>query len=176
MGKFYWSFLILLSTQFFHAQSFKDYLYYEGEVGGITSFLTKDADGNTTFIAVGGLSFRGGLGFHDDDDNFFLGLHSGIEGNFRHNTGILPVYINSKIALEVGDKGRLIFSFGYGKSFQIGTENYKGFLRKYTIALGNMTQKDNMQSVFLEINNHGFSFPDGTSAVTLNLGFTYTFL
>jgi hypothetical protein len=176
MKKFLFGLLFVLTTQFVHAQFFKNNFYYEGEVGGITSFLVKDQEGNTKFITVGGLSFRGGLGIHDEEGNLFFGLHSGIEGNFRHETGILPVYLNSRVAFDIGDNSKIVFAFGYGKSFQVGPENYKGFLRKYTFALANMTEKDNMQSVFIEINNHGYNFPDGTSAITLNLGFTFTFL
>lgn len=176
MKKFYLVFILLLTTEFVHAQFFKDNVYYEGEVGAITSFFLKNQDGETQVFSLGGLSFRGGLGIHNEEQSLFIGLHTGIEGNFRHKTGILPVYLNSKVAFEISDNSKLIFSFGYGKSFQVGPENYKGFLRKYTIALGNTTQKDNMQSIFIEINNHGFSFPDGVRAITLNLGYTFTFL
>ena len=169
--------LVLLVTQLSQAQFFKDNFYYEGEVGGITSFFVSNAEGETKVFSVGGLSFRGGLGIHDEENNFFIGIHSGMEGNFRHKTGILPLYLNSKVALDLGDETKLIFSFGYGKSFQIGHENLKGYLRKYTIGFATNTENDNMRTFFLEINNHGFNFPDdGTSAITLNLGYTFTFL
>uniref|UniRef100_UPI00404B5318 hypothetical protein n=1 Tax=Flavobacterium sp. TaxID=239 RepID=UPI00404B5318 len=171
--------IILISifgTQFLHAQFFKNYCYYEGEVGGITSFFVKDADGETQIMTLGGLSFRGGLGIHNEENSLFFGIHSGIEGNFRHETGILPVYLNSKVALEVDDETFIILAFGYGKSFQIGTENYKGFLRKYTIGLAGLTRRGNMNTLFIEVNNHGFYFPDGVRAVTLNIGLTFSFL
>jgi hypothetical protein len=169
--------LVLLGTQLLQAQFFKENFYYEGEIGCISSFFVTDAEGETKIFSVGGLSFRGGLGVHDGENIVFLGIHSGIEGNFRHNTGILPLYLNSKVAIPVSEKGRLIFSFGYGKSFHIGHENLKGYLRKYTIAVSTITKKDNMDSFFIEINNHGFNFPDnGIRATTLNFGYTYTFL
>ena len=176
MKKFYLVLIFLVTTEFVHAQFFKNNFYYEGEVGSITSFFVRDEDGDTQVFSIGGLSFRGGIGIHNEERSLFFGLHTGIEGNFRHKTGILPVYFNSKVAFDIGENTKLIFSFGYGKSFQVGPENYKGFLRKYTIALGNTTQKDNMQSVFIELNNHGFSFPDGVLAITVNLGYTFTFL
>jgi len=166
----------LLGTQFLQAQFFKKNFYYEGEIGGITSFFVQDAEGETHIFAFGGLSFRGGIGIHNKENSLFLGLHSGIEGNFRHDTGILPVYLNSKLAFGLADNTKMILSFGYGKSFQIGTENYKGFLRKYTIGIANVTDKENLQTFFIEINNHGFNFPDGVSATSLNLGITFTFL
>ncbi|MFD2908508.1 hypothetical protein ACFSX9_07140 [Flavobacterium ardleyense] len=134
MKKFYLVFILVLTTEFVHAQFFKDNVYYEGEVGAITSFLVKDEDGNSKIISLGGLSFRGGLGIHNEEESLFFGLHTGIEGNFRHKTGILPIYFDSKVAFDIGENTKLIFSFGYGKSFQVGPENYKGFLRKYTIA------------------------------------------
>lgn len=164
-----------MGNQSVQAQSIKQYLYYEGEVAGITSFFVADSEGDTKVFSIGGLAFRGGLGVHNEDGSLFLGLHSGIEGNFRHNTGILPVYLNSRVAFEISDDDKIILGFGYGKSFQVGTENYKGFLRKYTIALADVGEK-NMHSFFIEGINHGFDFPDGVSAITLNLGMTYTFL
>jgi hypothetical protein len=167
---------VLFGMQILQAQFFKKYFYYEGEVGGITSFFVKDTENNTHVFSIGGLSFRGGLGIHNDEGSLFLGIHSGIEGNFRHDTGILPVYLNSKVALGIDAKSKLILSFGYGKSFQIGPENYHGFLRKYTLGFANLTDKENIETYFIEINNHGFNFPDGVSATTLNIGFTYTFL
>lgn len=166
---------VIMGSQSVQAQSVKDYLYYEGEVAGVTSFFVSDAEGNTKVFSIGGLAFRGGVGVHNEEGSLFLGLHSGMEANFRHETGILPVYLNSRAAFEIGDEERLILGFGYGKSFQIGSENYKGFLRKYTIAIADMGEK-NMCSYFVEITNHGFNFPDGVSATTLNIGFTYTFL
>ncbi|WP_130733901.1 hypothetical protein [Flavobacterium sp. J27] len=172
------SLIILASfSQFINAQFTGAKIYYEGEIGVVSSFFIKDSEGNTTLYEPGGLNFRGGIGLHDEENIFFLGLHSGMDANFRHTTGILPVYLNSKLALEIDDEIKLIFSFGYGKSFQIGPENLHGFLRKYTIALGNITKNDNLQSVFIEIVNHGYNFPDdGTPVVTLNFGYTFTFL
>lgn len=166
----------LFGAQFAQAQFFKKHFYYEGEIGGITSFFVEDAEGKTHIFSLGGLSFRGGLGVHNEENSLFFGIHSGIEGNFRHDTGILPVYINSKVAFDLSDDSKLILSFGYGKSFQIGTENYKGFLRKYTIGFATVTDEKNMQTIFIEINNHGFDFPDGVSATSLNIGYTFTFL
>lgn len=169
--------MVLLGTQLLQAQFFKENFYYEGEIGCISSFFVTNTEGETKVFSIGGLSFRGGLGIHDGEDIVFFGIHSGIEGNFRHNTGILPVYLNSKVAVPVSENGRLIFSFGYGKSFQIGTENLKGYLRKYTVSFGNITKKDNMESFFIEVNNHGFNFPDNDiPAITLNFGYTFTFL
>jgi hypothetical protein len=165
-----------LGTQFIQGQFFKDNFYYEGEIGCVSSFFVKNADGETTIFSIGGFSFRGGFGIRDEENTFFLGIHSGIEGNFRHDTGILPMYLNSKVAFHVTDKNRLIFSFGYGKSFQIGMENYKGFLRKYTIGFADITEKDTMQTFFIEVNNHGFIFPDQVPAITLNFGYTFSFL
>ena len=156
-------------------QSGKEFLYYEGEVAGITSFFVTDSEGNTKVFSIGGLGFRGGLGVHNEEGSLFLGLHSGIEGNFRHRTGILPVYLNSRIAFDVSDNAKLVLGFGYGKSFQVGAEKYKGFLRKYTLALADVGEQ-NMISYFIEITNHGFAFPDRVSAITLNVGLTYTFL
>jgi hypothetical protein len=166
----------VFGTSFIQAQFFKDNFYYEGEVGAITSFFVTSPNGETSVFTVGGLSFRGGLGIHNNENSLFLGINSGIEGNFRHHTGILPIYLNSKIGFDITDNGKLFLSFGYGKSFQIGSENFKGFLRKYTISYGWDTKKENTQYLFIEINNHGFDFPDGVSATTLNLGLGFTFL
>jgi len=168
---------VLLGTQFLQAQFFKKNFYYEGEIGCITSFFVEDVDGKTHIVTLGGLNFRGGIGVHDEDDIIFFGLYSGMDGNFRHKTGILPVYLNSRIGIPVTETGRIYLSFGYGKSYQIGPENLNGFLRKYTIAFSDKDKNENRQSVFIEINNHGFNFPDdNTPVITLNLGFTYTFL
>ena len=166
----------VFGTQLLYAQFFKNNFYYEGEVGGITSFFVKDTDGETQIITLGGLSFRGGLGVHNEENSLFLGIHSGIEGNFRHETGILPVYLNSKVALELENEAFIILAFGYGKSFQMGSENLKGFLRKYTVGFAGLTKRGNMNTFFIEINNHGFYFPNGVRAVTLNVGLTFSFL
>ncbi|MCF6131408.1 hypothetical protein [Flavobacterium wongokense] len=167
---------VLFGFQMGHAQFFKKYFFYEGEIGGITSFFVKDADGDTKVVTVGGLSFRGGLGIHNEDNSLSLGLNSGIEGNFKHDTGILPVYINSRVMLG-DDTNKVILAFGYGRSFQMGPENLHGYLRKYTIGFANITDRNNMQTFFIEANNHGFNFPDdGLAAKTLNFGYTYTFL
>jgi hypothetical protein len=168
--------LILLGTQFVQAQFFKDNFYYEGEIGGIVSFAYTDSEGETHPVTIGGVNFRGGLGIHDEGNNFFFGLHSGMDGTFRHRTGILPVYINSRLALG-NDKSKIILAFGYGKSFQMGHENLHGFLRKYTIGYATITERNNMETFFIEINNHGFNFPDDNiPAITLNFGYTFTFL
>ncbi|WP_445453452.1 hypothetical protein [Flavobacterium sp. 25HG05S-40] len=105
-----------------------------------------------------------------------FGLHSGIEGNFRHDAGILPLYINRRITLDVGDDSKLILAFAYGKNFQIGAENFKGSLNKYTIGFTTITDGDIMQTFFIEVTNHGFYYPDGVKAITLNLGYTFKFL
>lgn len=160
-----------------NAQFFKDNFYYEGEIGCVSSFFVKDNQGEAHVFTVGGLNFRGGVGVRDEDDLFFFGVYSGMDGNFRHKTGILPVYLNSRIGIPISETGRIYFSFGYGKSFQIGHENLNGFLRKYTIALSRRNENENRQSVFIEINNHGFNFPDNNfPAITLNFGYTFTFL
>jgi len=169
--------VVLFGGQQAHAQFFQNNFYYEGEVGGITSFFVTNAAGEAKVISMSGISFRGGLGLRDESGTMFLGIHSGMDGSFRHQTGILPLYLNSKIAIPVTDKGKIVVSFGYGKSFQIGSENLKGYLRKYTLGLAQETQKENLYTFFVEVNNHGFSYPDDDiPAITLNLGCTFTFL
>lgn len=159
-----------------HAQFFKNNFYYEGEVGGIVSFAYTDNDGKTHPVTIGGLNFRGGVGVHDEEDIVFLGLYSGMDGNFRHRTGILPVYLNSRIGIPVTETGRIYFGFGYGKSYQMGPENLHGFLRKYTISISDEDDRGRRYSMFIEANNHGFRFPDDNNpAITLNVGFTFTF-
>ncbi|MDR6760790.1 hypothetical protein J2Y38_000988 [Flavobacterium sp. 2755] len=171
------SLFILFGIQFSQAQFFKKYVYTEGELGAISSFFVTNPEGETVPFTLGGLSFRGGLGVHDEENNLFLGIYSGFEGNFRHSTGILPVYLNSKLALNIADDKKLLFSFGYGRSFQMGPENLSGYLKKYSIAYGKVTSRDNIETFFIEIDNHGYNFPDdGISAITLNFGFGYTFL
>jgi hypothetical protein len=166
----------LFWTQFSNAQFFKENFYYEGEVGFIAGFFVTNQNEKTEVFSISGLSFRGGVGVHNNEGSLFIGINSGIEGNFRRDTGILPVYLNSKFFIDLTDKTKLLLSFGYGRSFQIGTENYSGYLRKYTIGITKETEKDNYFGVFFEINNHGFYFPDGFKAVTLNVGINYTFL
>lgn len=169
--------LFLFGTQLIQAQFFKKNVYYEGEIGGISSLFVKDAEGDTHIFAFGGLSFRGGVGVRNEEGSLFLGLHSGIEGNFRHGIGIFPAYVNSRVVFRIADDIKGVLSFGYGKSFQVGPENLKGYLRKYTIGIADITQNDNMQTFFIEINNHGFNFPDNNiPAITFNVGYTYTFL
>lgn len=167
--------LILFGTQFVRAQFFKNTFYYEGEIGSIVSFFVEDVAGERHVVTFGGVNFRGGIGVHDEDDIIFLGIYSGMEGYIRHDTGILPVYLNSRIGIPFSENDRLYFGFGYGKSFQIGPENFKGILHKYTIALSTKTKGENRTSYFLEIVNHGFNFPDDVPAISLNVGFTYTF-
>ncbi len=168
--------LFVFGSQSLYAQFFKDNFYYEGEIGGITSFFVTNPQGETKFFTYGGVSFRGGLGIHNQEESLFLGIYSGMEANIRHDTGILPIYLNSKIAFDISDNGKIILSYGYGKSFLVGTENYKGYLRKYTIAYARNNENEAMESFFIEANNHGFNFPDGFPAITINIGFTYTFL
>jgi hypothetical protein len=169
--------LVLSGIQFSQAQFFKNYAYYEGEIGAISSFFVTNSKGEQVPFTIGGMSFRGGLGIHDEENNLFLGIYSGFEGNFRHDTGILPVYLNSKLALNIADDKKLFFSFGYGRSFQVGPENLSGYLRKYAIGFGNVTNSENIQSIFIEIDDHGYNFPDdGVSVITLNFGISYTFL
>ncbi|MRX69574.1 hypothetical protein SAMN06265349_102216 [Flavobacterium resistens] len=171
------SIFVLFGVQFSQAQFFKKYVYTEGELGVISSFFVTNSEGEAVPFALGGLSLRGGLGVHDEENNLFLGIYSGFEGNFRHSIGILPVYLNSKLALNIADDKKLFFSFGYGRSFQMGPENLSGYLKKYSIAYGRVTSRENIQSFFIEIDNHGYNFPDdGISVVTLNFGLTYTFL
>lgn len=169
--------LILFGTQCVQAQFFKNNFYYEGEVGGISSFFVEDSEGKTHVFTVGGLSFRGGVGVHDEDDIIYIGLYSGVEGNFRWRTGICPVYVNTRVGIPIVDETQVYIAFGYGKSFQVGPENLNGFLRKYTIGLSGKSEDGNRQSFFLEINNHGFNFPNSEelSAITLNFGFSFTF-
>lgn len=167
--------LVVFGSQSIQAQFFKKNLYYEGELGGVTALAVTDSDGETKFFSITGINFRGGVGVHNEEGSLFFGLHTGMDGIFRHKTGILPIYLNSKVAFDAGE-GKLVLSFGYGKSFQVGPENYKGYLKKYTIAYATVDDENRMQSFFIEINNHGFNFPDGVSAITLNLGFTFTFL
>ena len=177
MRKLFLAITLFLGVGKGQAQFFKDNLYYEGELGGVASLFLTDAKGEAHVFTYGGLNFRGGLGIHDDDGNLFLGLHTGIDGNFRHHTGILPFYLNSRIALDITEKGKLVFAFGYGKSFQMGPEKLKGFLRKYTLGYAKVTSKENLETFFIECNNYGFVFPDnGIPAITLNLGYTFTFL
>lgn len=177
MKKVLFVILFFCFSQFTNAQFFKNNLYYEGEVGFISSFLVKDQEDNTTFFTFGGVNLRGGVGVHDNENIVFLGIHSGMDANFRHGEGILPVYLNSKLAFDIGEETKLIVAFGYGKSFQIGPENRNGYLRKYTIAIGDLTESENMQSIFIEVNNHGYNFPDdNTKVFTINFGYTYTFL
>lgn len=177
MKKVYIVITLLLGVCKGHAQFFKENFYYEGELAGVASLFLTDSKGEAHVFTYGGLNFRGGLGIHDEDGNLFLGLHSGIDGNFRHHTGILPVYLNSRIALDITEKGKLVFAFGYGKSFQMGPEKLKGFLRKYTLGYAKVTSKENLETFFIECNNYGFVFPDnGIPAITLNLGYTFTFL
>jgi hypothetical protein len=159
------------------AQFFKDNLYYEGEINGVVALFVKDQLGQVHSYSLGGINFRGGVGIHDGEGYLFLGIHSGMDGNFRHHAGILPVYLNSKFAFDVSENYKLALSFGYGKSFQIGPENLTGFLHKYTIEFAQSTKSKNLESISVEIINYGFYFPDdGTPAITLNLGFKYTFL
>lgn len=177
MRKLLLCFLLLCGLTKSQAQFFKNNFYYEGEIGFISSFFVTDNDGETHVFTVGGVNFRGGVGIRDEEDIFFFGLHSGMDGNFRHRTGILPVYLNSRIGIPFDDDKRIYFSFGYGKSFQIGSENLHGFLRKYTIAYSHRNKNENRESFFIEANNHGFDFPDnGIPAITINFGYTYTFL
>jgi hypothetical protein len=170
-------FIVLFGLQKGNAQFFKNNLYYEGEIGGITSFFYTDANDKSHIITLGGLNFRGGVGIRDGEDIVFFGIYSGMDGNFRHHTGILPVYLNSRIGIPISDSDRIYFSFGYGKSYQIGPENRHGFLRKYTIAYSYRNKGENRESFFMEINNHGFNFPDDNiPVITLNIGYTFTFL
>jgi hypothetical protein len=169
--------LILFGTQCIQAQSFKDNFYYEGEIGFITSFFFTDVNGESHVATIGGLNFRGGIGVHDEEDIVFLGLHAGMDGNFRHKTGILPVYLNSRIGIPITDDKRIYLSFGYGKSYQMGHENLHGFLRKYTVSYSYKNKGENRESFFIEFNNHGFNFPyNDIPAKTLNFGYTFTFL
>lgn len=168
--------LVLFLSQFANAQFFEDYFYYEGEIGGIAGFLIENEDSETTIASISGLSFRGGIGVHDPDEFLFLGINSGMDGNFRWKLGILPVYLNSKILVPVSDSGRILLWFGYGKSFEMGPGNRHGFLRKYTIGYGNITNSENLISFFIEANNYGFTQPDGFQGKTLSLGVNYTFL
>ncbi|MGC4040874.1 MAG: hypothetical protein QM710_08880 [Flavobacterium sp.] len=154
-----------------HAQ-----FYYEGEIGGIVSSYT-DGEKKEHQVTVGGINFRGGIGVHDEDDIVFLGLYSGMDGNWRHQMGILPVYLNARVGLPLSETSRIYFGFGYGKSYQIGSENLHGFLRKYTISFSGKEEDGNRAGIFLEINNHGFNFiDDHNRVITLNIGFTFTFL
>lgn len=170
-------FSLIFGTQFISAQFFKDNFYYEGELGFVTSVFFTDANGESHIATIGGVNFRGGIGVHDEEDIFFVGLYSGMDGNFRHNTGILPVYLNSRIGIPITDDKRIYASFGYGKSYQIGHENLHGFLRKYTVSYSYKNKGENRESFFVEFNNHGFNFPDdGIPVKTLNFGYTFTFL
>ncbi len=172
-------FVLLCGLQKSHAQFFKNNFYYEGEIGGIVSFAFTDNEGKTHPMTLGGLNFRGGIGVHDENEIVFFGLHSGMDGNFRHDIGILPVYINSKVGIPFTETGRIYIGFGYGKDYQIGPERRHGYLRKYTIELSGKSNNgnNNRESVFIEVNNYGFHFPDTDSpGITLNLGFKYTFM
>jgi hypothetical protein len=170
---FYSVLLFLVMSQFFYGQFSKENVYYEGEVGAISSFFVKEPDGNTKIFTVGGLSFRGGVGINNAERSLFIGINTGMEGNFRWNLGILPVYINGKVAFEVGDYDHLLFSFGYGKSFQVGHENLKGNFRKITIAKTN--KRENFDNFFIELNNHSFYFSEEVPGITINFGVNFIF-
>lgn len=163
-----------MGSQTATAQFFEENIYYEGELSGIASFLMEDENGDVQFLTLGGLGLKGGVGIHNDEGSLFLGVHSGVEGNFRHRTGIIPVYVNSRVAFDVSENGKIILGFGYGRSMQIGTERYAGYLRKYSIA--HAIGDENMFSYFVEVANHGFRYPDGVRATTVNLGIALTFL
>jgi hypothetical protein len=168
-------FVFLVGTQFFYGQFFKDNVYYEGEVGAISSLFVKEPDGNTKVFTVGGLSFRGGVGINNSEKSLFIGINSGVEGNFRWKLGILPVYLNGKVAFEVGDNQHILLSVGYGKSFQVGPENLKGNFRKISIAYGKTNKRENFDNLFIELNNHGFYFSEGIPGITINFGVNFMF-
>lgn len=170
-----------LSFEYVFSQSFSqsfldDTMYYEGDIAGTASFLVKEEDRTNSFVNLGGINIRSGIGLHDPDEIFFLGINSGADINYRSEIFILPVYLNAKMGFDIFDSNKIMISFGYGRSFQIGHEHLSGYFKKYSIGYGVYTEKENFQSIFLEINNYGFDFPNSIRGITLNLGLNYTFM
>lgn len=93
----------LFGLQFSFGQFFKENGYYEAEIGTISSFLVKNDEGETKLFTVGGVNLRGGIGIHNDEEALFIGINSGMDANFRWRIGILPVYLNSNVALDIAD-------------------------------------------------------------------------
>jgi hypothetical protein len=95
-----------------------------------------------------------------------LSAHTGIEWLIKEKLVASPLFANLRLSPNLGNDTRLVLQMGYGKGFALGRGNLSGNYRKLSLGL----ETDEDLNIFIEISNYGFSLPNTSSIVSLNLG------
>ncbi|SHF95539.1 hypothetical protein SAMN05444396_10378 [Flavobacterium segetis] len=95
-----------------------------------------------------------------------LGIHTGINWEWKDQLVVAPVFANFKLSPKVGEDTRITLQLGYGKALAIGRGSLMGDYKK--VSLGIQTIDDII--IFIELNHYSFPINNQKDSGNISLG------
>ncbi|SFB09663.1 hypothetical protein SAMN05660845_1577 [Flavobacterium swingsii] len=126
--------------------------------------INSDGSKNEYQFIPDGLSAKMGYGIHYEE-TISLGLHSGIDWKINEKLVIVPLFINSRLNLEIGE-GAIALQFGWGKASAIGKGDVFGTYKRFNLGY----QNDDDLTVFADLSLYNFTVNGEKGFGTISLG------
>ncbi|EKT4552565.1 hypothetical protein ABF176_002192 [Flavobacterium psychrophilum] len=143
-------------TQFEFSMPFKS--------NGLYGSTNSDGSRNDYLFIPDGLSAKIGYGIHYEE-NISFGLHSGIDWKINEKLVVAPIFLNTRLNLEVG-QGAIALQFGWGKALAIGRGNLSGTYRRFNIGYKN----DDDLTLFADLSLYNFAISGYKDFGTISIG------
>lgn len=127
--------------------------------------VNSDGSKNEYQFIPDGLSAKLGYGIHYEE-TISVGLHSGIDWKINEKLVIIPVFLNSRLNLEVGEESAIALQFGWGKASAIGKGDVFGTYKRFNLGF----QNDDGLSVFADLSLYNFTVNGEKGFGTISLG------
>ena len=120
-------------------------------------------------LNIDGVILRTGIGAHFKK-TIGAGLNIGIDWSNSNCIVAVPMFGNLRFSPKIGKEIRIILDAGYGRSLTLGGSHLSGNFRKLSLGLG-----DDEVSLYVEINDYGFSkdYPDHLGSLSFGVNATF---
>ena len=163
----FWSVFCIGQTKKEHYQQFSFSLPFRGN----DTYGQVDNYGNRSdyWFLPDGVSLKYGIGVFQKKWAT-LGMHAGINWIASDKIVTVPVFLNGRLSPKVSDDdSRIYIQVGYGKSIAVGRGSLMGTYKKISLGL----ESDEGVSIFIEVENHGFSIIPKQEVWSLSLGLAF---
>jgi hypothetical protein len=126
--------------------------------------INSDGSKNEYMFIPDGLSAKIGYGIHYEE-TISIGLHSGIDWKINEKLVVVPIFLNSRLNLEVGN-GAIALQFGWGKASAIGKGDVFGTYKRFNLGF----QNDDGMAIFADLSLYNFTVNGEKGFGTISLG------